>query len=668
MKKWICLLAVLCSIHSVIAQTGGMSAKEMERLSKMSPAELEKYQKDMVRKLEKQAQATAAAGNLRLDESLLQSSSLKLPELDSRRINLIATTPFSPETMHTQVNGLLQALKKVVPVTRLKSYDSLATIIPVAETEAAAIAHWYRQDPQGALYLALQAVVRKPADLLQVNNLAAILNMQAMPHRAIPLLEYCLQKAPTSSMVLNNLGQSWLNLGDIPQAEDLFARCLTIDSLNPEANRSMGMIHLAKQEPEAAAHCFAREEEVTYRRSSLAHLAKAENRHLLDLSALREKKMKREGTNNRDLFEEISLSKFYMPEFPSDSKFSDSLQRKNKWYARSVDEEIKFWSVAGIPDAAEKQREGNKLPGLYSELVTELMADLDNTYIPNLELFTEADHSQLLLFNAEFAQKLREVQCPPFPTGNNVTAEVIMAYERKCCDKKKPIIDQYLRQYNDVVRNSIGIVQPRWKTYLNAAINIVQLDPSPGNRHTVYSRVAQYFVFLQQAAVAGKFHLPPSECHVPMTRAQADSVLLQAKHELDFNCPEWLKLEVPVKAATLKLDCQSFSFEADMYGLLHAGIEKQFKSGTSTLWVSAGVDEKFRDFAKVEMTGKLYITWDQNNKFSDVGLKGTGSISVDQLGSAEFGYGFALNAGFNSQTELKNTFSENLDKAIKYIK
>lgn len=68
------------------------------------------------------------------------------------------------------------------------------------------------------------------------------------------------------------------------------------------------------------------------------------------------------------------------------------------------------------------------------------------------------------------------------------------------------------------------------------------------------------------------------------------------------------------------------------------------------------------------MTGKLYITWDQNNQFSDVGLKGTGSISVDQLGSAEFGYGFAMNAGFNSQTEVKTTFSENIDKAIGYIK
>jgi hypothetical protein len=216
--------------------------------------------------------------------------------------------------------------------------------------------------------------------------------------------------------------------------------------------------------------------------------------------------------------------------------------------ARSVDAEIKFWSVAGIPSAAEQQKEGRKLPGIYSDLVTELMSDLDNTYIPNLQLFTEADHAQLLQLNSEFVQKLQEVQCPPFPTGNNVTAEVIMAYERKCCDKKKPIIDQFLRQYNDVVRNRFGIVQPRWKTYLNAAINIVQLDPTSGNRHTVYARVAQYFVFLQQAAVAGRFHLSPSECHVPMTTAQADSILLQAKHELDFNCPEWLKL-----------DCESFS-------------------------------------------------------------------------------------------------------------
>lgn len=674
MKSWIWFLLLLSSLMANAqpkkqpASTQPISAQEMQRLSKMSPAELEKYQKEMIRKLEKQAQATAAAGNLQLDESLLQSSSLKLPALDSRRIDLIPSTPFSPATLLTQVSGISAAVKKVMPASRLKNYDSLASVVPVAETEAAAITQWYRQDPGGALYLALKAVERKPEDLLQVNNLAAILNMQAMPHRAIPLLEYCLQKAPASSMVLNNLGQSWLNLGDIPQAEDLFNRCLAIDSLNPEANRSMGMIHLSRQEPQAAARCFAREAEVTYRRSSLAHLAKSENRHLLDLSALREKKMKREGTNNRDLFEEISLSKFYMPELPSDSKYSDSLQRRNKWYARSVDEEIKFWSVAGIPSEAEKQREGNRLPGLYSDLVTELMADLDNTYIPNLQLFTEADHVQLLQLNADFAKKMQEAQCPPFPTGNNVTAEVIMAYERKCCDKKKPIIDQFLRQYNDVVRNRIGIVQPRWKTYLNAMINIVQLDPTPGNRHTVYARVAQYFVFLQQASVAGRFYLPPSECHVPMTSAQADSILLQAKHELDFNCPEWLKLEVPVKAATLKLDCESFSIEADLYGLLQAGIEKQFKSGTSTLWVSAGVDQKFKDFVKLEMTGKLYITWDQNNQFSDVGLKGTGNISVDQLGSAEFGYGFAMNAGFNSQTEVKNTFSENLDKAIGYIK
>jgi hypothetical protein len=97
------------------------------------------------------------------------------------------------------------------------------------------------------------------------------------------------------------------------------------------------------------------------------------------------------------------------------------------------------------------------------------------------------------------------------------------------------------------------------------------------------------------------------------------------------------------------------------------GAEKKFETGTSTLYVGAGIDGSFRDMASGEITQQFYIVFDNNNEFADLGMRGSVSGNIGGAIGAEFTYDIALNAGFNSQTEVKSEWLENYEKALGYV-
>jgi len=71
-----------------------------------------------------------------------------------------------------------------------------------------------------------------------------------------------LQTLPNNPMLLNNMGQAYLNLGDIANAKDYLQRCLAQDSMNPEANHSMGLIHFFEKQFDEGAKYFEKELQV----------------------------------------------------------------------------------------------------------------------------------------------------------------------------------------------------------------------------------------------------------------------------------------------------------------------------------------------------------------------------------------------------------------------
>jgi tetratricopeptide (TPR) repeat protein len=672
MNKWLLLFLSLATL-SVSAQKKPAKASadipdaaELQRMSKMTPAELARYQQKLIRQLEGQAAAFADSAGIVLDESVFESFSIKLPVKDVKRLAGIAVQPPTLSQLMSRTQAMEQVIEKMMTPEQLAQAREAARGRQASEVSSAMISSWYGQNPLTALLMSVKTTQLIPDHLPAWNNLAALFNMCGIQQQAVPILKYCLTKKPGNSTLLNNMGQAYLGLGDVSTATSYFNQCLTADALHPEANRSMAMISLMQNEPDKALTYFEKELQISMRRSSLAGIGKSGLRERLNYARLHLQKVNRQGHSQRNFFEEIALGKFSLPDLPKKAIESDPYLKQNASFFKSIEAEYRFWIMAST--APNETLTGDRYPGLYQDLAGELMADLDKTYLPLLQFLKEDDINHLLSMRADFEQKMAVAPCPPIVTKAGDGPEVIMAYEKKCCDIKTPIKDQFINKYNSYITERIKITQTRWKEYINALVSIVQLDPSSANKKKVYSFVAQYFTFLQQASNAGVKDLPPSECHVPLTTEQADAIL-QARHDVEIECPDWLKLELSIKFAKLNLDCDAFTLEADAYGLLTFGMEKKFKTGSSTLYIGAGIDGSFGSMASGSITQQLYIVFDHNNQFSDIGLRGGASGDlVNGVVGAEFGYDFSMNSGFNAQGSTKSAWVEKTSAALDKIK
>ena len=184
---------------------------------------------------------------------------------------------------------------------------------------------------------------------------------------------------------------------------------------------------------------------------------------------------------------------------------------------------------------------------------------------------------------------------------------------------------------------------------------------------------------LSQCWSSGQFLHPPMECNGSLTTAEADSLIASSRN-LDLSCPQWLNIEVDVKVAKLKADCNKYAIEAGKFW--QASYEHNFRTGTTTL--AAGVGAKAKFFANAggaDLKAMVYVTFDNNNEFSDVGVMGKASVKIGDtpfvlaggngsaggtLGGTEGVVKFGLNSGFTSGVKGTGALAEvvKIDKSL----
>ncbi|MGG9964186.1 tetratricopeptide repeat protein [Ferruginibacter sp. SUN106] len=676
MKKYVFILVATCSVLITVAQNKP-ALPDINKMMTMSPQELEAYKQKMLKQASTQAKQIAATNNLKINEMLLPDFELNPPVKDIKRLSLL---PVQPPTMIQLADGLkksMQQLQSVTPKAVLDEVKTITTQQTPAQQQSSAVAEFYADNPVQALLISMNAALQNPGEVAGWNNLAALYNMTGLEHKAIPILMHHLVQEPNNSMLLNNMGQAFLGLGDLSKAEDFLQQCLIQDPLHPEANRSMGMIRFFQNQFEEGQKYFEKELEVAHRRSTLANLKRKGIK--INLAAIRKR---RTGIPHRDFFEEIGFSKFVLPDLPETAGQSAQWHADNAVYLKSLQGELLFWMNAGeITDEIRKE-EGKRAPGFYADLESELMSDLGDEFAPLLGLLPEEESGHLQDIITNYYTKLNEIKCPQPPNIPGGGEELILAYQQKCCDLKKPIADAYVSSRNAFIKNRYNIVNTRWKEYINAMISYVQLNPTAGNKKMVYHTVAEYFGFIGNTiATAVCFEDNPGGC-IPgkMTSEEADGIIA-ASHSIDFNCPNWLNMELDVQVAKIKADCSKYALEGSA-AVFRGGYEHNFKTGTSTL--SAGVGVKAKFFAGAggaDIKQMVYVSFDNNNEFGDFGLKGTASVKVGDtpadiaggiakvggiVAGVEGGYTLGINSGFNSSVKGKGIIADfiKIDKSL----
>ncbi len=661
MKFLIAISVLAITAFSARAQ---MSMEEINKLKKMSPAELEAYKKKMLSQYSQQAKQLATKANIKLDETLLPDFQIQMPAKDIKRLSLI---PQQPPTL-IQLSDMLRTTKlQIEAVAKPTVIQDVKKIIENQDVESirnAAVGSFYADKPEQSVMLAIEAAMRDAADQTGWNNLAALFNMTGLEHKAVPILMNQLQLDPNNSMMLNNMGQAYMGLGDIGMAEMFLKQCLQNDPLNPEANRSMGMIKFFYEQYEEGMRYFEKELEVAYRRSTMA-ITKGKNA-ALNIYKLRKKR----NIPRRDFFGELQLANFKVPALPEKTDKTAEAKIKGQSFNESITAEILYWNDKAQLSEAEIEADGKKLPGIYSRYVDALLEDLHKVYdSKELWIFNDLDLNHIKQLIDAYGLKMMAVKCPVAPAG--ASAGEYDAYIKKCCDIKKPIMDAFVAEYNAFVTKRGNKVLGIWREYINDLINIVSLDPSAGNRIMVYRNLQQYATVVGACFGSGQFLDPPMECSVSLTTAEADSLIASARN-LDLSCPKWLNIEVDVKVAKIKADCDKYAVEVGK--LWQAGYEHNFRTGTTTL--SAGVGAKAKFFANTggaDLKAMVYVSFDNNNEFSDVGIMGKASVKIGDtpfslagggasaggtLGGTEGMVKLGLNSGFTSGVKGTGALAE----------
>ncbi len=633
----------------------------------MTPAEIEKYKSQMLKDLSNKANKLSQQYDIKIDETTLPDFEIKAPPKDLKRLSMIPLqAPSRMELMAGLQTSKKQLEAAASPAVVQEVKKNIATQSG-SELQATAAGLWYQDKPIEALLTAVGSVEKNNDAVIAWNNLAALFNMAGLEEKSIPILMHHLGNLPDNSLLLNNIGQAFLGLGDINQAEGYFKKCLESDPLNPEANRSMGMINVFRKQYDAAQAYFEKELEVAHRRSTLTHLAKMGRK--VNLNAIR---ARRTGVPQRDFFSEINLAKFELPDLPELPEQSRPWWAENAGYMKSLQAELMFWMEAGKITPEMQQAEGRKSGSIYSGLVNEMLSELGSEFSPLLGMVTENEMYQLTEEVNSYWAKRNATICPQPPSTPGGSAELFAAYEKKCCDMLTPIIADYMKSRNSFVKNRFQVVNSRWKMYINGMINIVRLDPSPANKLLVYKTVADYFSFLiTTVSTLVSFEDPPMGCHVKMTTAESEAIIA-ANHDIDINCPAWLNLDIDLNAVKLKADCSKYAIEGGK--VVVGSYEKNFKTGTSTLAAGVGVEQKFGSLAKVGAKQMLYVSFDNNNQFSDFGLKGqvegkvgiaSEQLVVDGIGKVgstlagvEGGYTLGINSGFKGTVKGKGILTE----------
>ena len=669
MKTLVTIILFSFTALKGLAQTNP-AMPDVNKMMKMSPAELEAYKKEMQKKYSTQAKQIAKQANFKLDEMTLPDFKVQLPSKDIKRLSLLPTQPPTLIQISDMLRTTKQQIEKVVKPTVTQEVKKIVEGQNAVTLQQSAIGEFYADRPEQSLLLAIEAALKDVNDQTGWNNVAAIMNMTGLQHKAIPILMNQLQNDPNNSMMLNNMGQAYLGLGDIGVAEMFLKQCLKQDPLNPEANRSIGMIKFFYEQYEEGMQYFEKELQVAYRRSTMS-LLKSKNRSF-NIYQLRKKR----NVPQRDFFGELSFPDFKVPALPEKTDQTAEAKVRGESFSQSVMAETLYWNSRASLSEEEIKRDGQLLPGIYADYVDALLKDLFEVYTPKeLAFFNDQDLNYMKLLLDDYGNKRMAAKCPPAPPG----AGMGDVYQRKCCDILKPIDDAFVAEYNAFITRVGKRALGTWKVYLNDLINIVSLDPSAGNRIMVYRNLQQYFVVLAQCWGSGQFIDPPMECSVSLTTAEADSLIASSRN-LDLSCPSWLNVEIDVKVAKIKADCNKYVIEAGKFW--QANYEHNFRTGTTTLAAGVGGEAKFfGGIGGAELKGMFYVSFDNNNQFSDAGIMGKAEVKIGDtpftfaggggsaggiVGSTEGTIKLGINSGFTSGVEGNGALAEvvKIDKSL----
>ena len=164
-----------------------------------------------------------------------------LPSRNNKLLNSLPVRTFTRAELVSYLHNLNATLTELMR----NSYGIDIKNIPdsAVTMTGTGIAFWIEgKTGEGAL-VALKGAELNTDNVTLLNNVGGMLTGCGLGVNAIPVLQYVLEKQPGNNMILNNLGQAYLQLGDDKKAEQYLLQCVSTYNYYPRC-QSCSRLHI----------------------------------------------------------------------------------------------------------------------------------------------------------------------------------------------------------------------------------------------------------------------------------------------------------------------------------------------------------------------------------------------------------------------------------------
>jgi tetratricopeptide (TPR) repeat protein len=234
-----------------------------------------------------------------------------VPKRDAARIAAIpgTVTDAGMAVYIAAINkNVTSALKPELVVTANKVYEYIKSNSKNSgEAGNMATGLWLAGKPEMAMHVLGKICAGDAGNTDNLSNYASMLSMLGAEHLSIPILNNLNAKFPKNSTLLNNLGQAWFGLGEIPKAEKYLDSVIRIYAYHPQANLTKASIEEHKGNTEKAREALKNSMQHSYTKEKEEKLAQLG--HKLTSNDFRLPK--------RTKADPLNLGSFQTPGFPS---------------------------------------------------------------------------------------------------------------------------------------------------------------------------------------------------------------------------------------------------------------------------------------------------------------------------------------------------------------
>lgn len=672
-----------------------MSAEEAEMIKQTE--EMMRQAKEMLEQMKKDP-GGKLRGSLPMPQLTGDMASLAsgkwMPPRDEARLTSLPKGVMSAAERDRYTRGLFENLKKrISSAAAAKAEKTIGSSNNPEAMNLTAVALWYANDRETALFIAAKAAATHPSYKPVQNTLASFLHLSGYPEKAIPLLQSLMAESAENSTLMNNLGQAYLSLGDKENGKRLLMGCIARSPQHPEANCSLARLYESEGNTAKAVEHFQSAVKSVYSNFAANALQRLKAKPSAGKLAMAKYKKLKEYFNpfkyqlpqqveSVDQWESLRGS---IEEKAAQFKAANTEYfNKSAEFARANDEINKKRFAGGKSVLMPLSRRMQAASRIYNELGLEqhnLFIEgrnkWDKQIIPALKgMKTEYD-LRLDKLDKKYMTMLAKI--PDGEGSTEADGAAHAALTKEWCSMKDDLANEYLLRHAAAINDHKDSFIPQYAPLMNdlMAWGLVA-DESPLAETHFYQHASSYMgelnrILASYATVGDSGAVTYKVCtkHEPPKEKKGET------EKLDTKCP-LPDLSVTIKIATISLTCDAFRITVGMDNM-SVEYEKALINGgylgETTMSINIGIStEQSLDKTRIpdietittilqsnsefkaEASEKFFVKWDKNNSFSDIGMKVdvSGSAKATILGKeVEFKDHGSMTIGLNSGLEIE---------------